>query len=247
MKPTKWLVGVFLLISLGGGYAYWQWTSNAAPLPSLDEQLLHSEKVLTPGDLGVTKYVLKAQPRKNHVAKMHCESHYDGQLVQSVTSYIYTGGELHYEPVLLINKHQWALLGTPRKGKPDFCNNYLVRTGGLSHEFDHLHFQRSSHHYSEASAQLGSSGISTHTHSASFEFNEHWKGEGKTFTITADLSVIPYNEAKQAHPELPEIKEGGGWSWQTGDWGPAALEFNQSMETVNALPGDKPDQSSESR
>ncbi|MGB1260552.1 MAG: hypothetical protein ACPG6P_10965 [Akkermansiaceae bacterium] len=228
-KKTLILTSLVLLVLLGG--AVWlKWVDGSSVAPPDREQNYPSADVLEPSDLGIKKSVFKVQPGKNEVALLHCKMMFDGKLVRQSFDYFYTGGEVHYQTVLVINKHILAPMGTPRRGEPALCDNIMIQAGYFIVEFDHLYFQRSSITQSSFQFAAGKRQLLEGKNSAEMTYNTSYKGTGKELKITMEMTAIPYSKAKKSYADLPEIKAGETWQSRRVSFGPGAEVYYSSEE-----------------
>ena len=203
-----------VLIALTGFFFITQTSKKIGKAPTIEEQILSSDKILTPKDLGITKHVMNAQHGDDEVVVLRCKWEFDGDLVREIIEYHRASdNKIISIPYVEINKSRLALMSLNKpKGQPDFCDNIEIWCGGFGIEFDHLYFERSDASHSEISLKAGKRIASRNKNEIVVKFNEQWEGKGRELKLTFSLEPILYTDALKEYPKLSPIEANQGWT-----------------------------------
>lgn len=213
----KYIIFTFVTLLAITGYFFLKNTiKGSGKAPTIEEQILSSDKILTPEDLGIRKIVMHAQHGDHEVVVLRSRQEFNGKLIREITSYHRDkDNKIISIPMIEMKKNYFSPIGSFKpKGSPDFCDSIEIRCGGFNIEFDHLYFQASSSNYSEISLKAGKRVLSKNTNQSIIQFNEQWQGKGRELKLTFTLETIPYNDALKECPKLSPIEKNQGWTYQ---------------------------------
>ena len=218
----KYIIITFTLFIAVTGYLLLNSAAKkVGKAPTIEEQILSSDKILTPEDLGIRKTVMHAQHGDDEVVVLRSRQEFDGKLILEITSYHRDKeNKIISIPIIEIKKNFFSTMGSFKaKGRPDFCDSIEINCGGFSIEFDHLYFSGSNSSHSEIQVSAGKRMVSRNKNESIVRFNEQWEDKGRELKLTFTLEPMLYSDALKECPKLRPIEENHGWTYQDVKFG----------------------------
>ena len=184
---TLTLTGAILLLSCDEVPA-----SRRSPTNKL---AVKESQILTPSDLGVTKYDFSCYPSEDEVAVFRVETIKPGKKTQTYDQISYTIGQGALNSVCLIRKSVYVDYPSDPSGAP--VDRWSIHAGLFHYDINGKIFSRASWEGSRGVGQI--------------EFSNDRLDVAPDLVFKVSMLIMKYDDAKKVHPKLPLLEKGHSW------------------------------------